>query len=202
MRVGIIGASGHAKVVYDAATSSGIEVAGFVDECAEEPSSLMGMPVATNIEDLDGADAFVIAIGDNETRRDRFEHYRNLGIAPATVAHASAVIADEVVVGAGTVVFAGAVINPGTTIGENTIINSSASIDHDCEIGRHAHVAPGSAIAGNVSVGEGAFLGIGTTVVPDTALGPWSTCGAGSVVLDDVAEGDTVVGVPARSVEG
>lgn len=202
MSVGIIGASGHAKVVFDAARSSGLGVAGFVDECADEPSSLMGMPVATDIADLDRVNSFIIAIGANETRKARFEHYVSLGLTPATVVHSSAIIADDVHVGAGTVVFAGAVVNASTTIGENAVVNTNASIDHDCVIGGHTHIAPGCAIAGGVSIGDGALLGIGTSVIPKVSIGAWSVCGAGSVILGDVAEKSTVVGAPARPVEG
>jgi sugar O-acyltransferase (sialic acid O-acetyltransferase NeuD family) len=201
MRLGIIGASGHAKVVCDAALSSGVEVVGFVDEHASSPGTLVGRPVATGIEGLDGVDAYVIAIGDNRTRKARFEHYAGLGMRAAAIVHPSAILADDVVVGAGTVVFAGAVINPSTTIGENVIVNTNASIDHDCDVAAHVHIAPGSSIAGDATVGEGALLGIGSSVVPGTRIGPWSICGAGAAVVRDVDAEATVVGVPARPLE-
>jgi acetyltransferase EpsM len=51
-----------------------------------------------------------------------------------------------------------------------------------------------------VVIGEGAFIGTNATIMPEVHIGPYATIGAGAVVLKDVAAGDTVVGVPAKSL--
>ena len=201
MRLAIIGAGGHAKVVADAARSAGLEVAGFVEEREIVFPILLGLPVVSDIGALE-PDAFVAAIGDNAARKDCFDRYIERGLTATTIVHSSAVVTAGVEVGRGTVVFAGVVINIDTAIGDNVIINASASVDHDCSIGSHAHVAPGCLLAGGVRVGDGALLGIGTCVTPGIEIGEWSVCGAGAAVVRDVTARSTVAGVPARPLQG
>ena len=47
---------------------------------------------------------------------------------------------------------------------------------------------------------EGAFIGLGARVIQCLTIGEWSTVGAGAVVRHDVPPGQTVVGVPARTL--
>lgn len=49
-------------------------------------------------------------------------------------------------------------------------------------------------------IGDGVHIGSNTVLVAPVKLGKNVTTGAGAVVLHDVADGDTVVGVPARSL--
>ena len=50
-------------------------------------------------------------------------------------------------------------------------------------------------------IGDGVHIGSNTVLVAPVKLGKNVTTGAGAVVLRDVADGDTVVGVPARSLK-
>ena len=50
-------------------------------------------------------------------------------------------------------------------------------------------------------IGDGVHIGSNTVLVAPVKLGKNATTGAGAVVLHDVADGDTVVGVPARSLK-
>lgn len=198
MRIVVIGAGGHAKVVIDALESAGHELAGVIDETgrtAEILGHAVLSPGATP-----AADGFVIAIGDNALRKARFEHYVGLGWTPVAVVHASATVAPGAAIGPGTVVFAGVVVNPDATIGANVILNTGCTVDHDCVIADHVHVAPGVNLCGGVSVGEGTLLGVGACATPGARIGAWSTIGAGAAVIDEVADGITAVGVPAREV--
>ena len=77
----------------------------------------------------------------------------------------------------------------------------ACTLDHDVVLGEGVYLSPGVNLAGTVVVEEGAFIGIRATVAPGVRIGAWATVGAGAVVLHDVAPGDTVVGVPARSLQ-
>lgn len=199
MSVAVIGGGGHAKVVVDALERCGAQVAGVVDEGRPMRERLWGTPVVPAIEDI-AADGFVVAIGDNRRRRERFDFYCRSGYRPVTVVHPATTLGRGVTVGAGSFVAAGACVNSDTVIGPNTIINTGASVDHDCRIGAHVHVAPGVRLAGGVAVGEGVLLGIGTVVTPMRLIGAWAVCGAGAVVVGDVPPSVVAKGVLARWV--
>lgn len=199
MRVAVIGAGGHAKVVLDCLAAAGIPVAGVVDERRNDGRTVCGFSVVGDIAQLD-ADAFVIAIGDNDKRRSAYVRHLQQGYDACTCIHPSAIVSPSATVGPGAVVLAGVIVNPESHVSEDAIVNTGARIDHECLIGAHAHVAPAVALAGGVSIGEGAFLGIGTVVLPKVSVGAWATCGAGAVVTRDVPADVTAVGVPARVV--
>ena len=57
-------------------------------------------------------------------------------------------------------------------------------------------------IAGEVKLGEGVMIGAGANVLNGLRVGAFSKVGAGAVVTKDVEEGVTVVGVPARKMNG
>lgn len=183
-------------MVIDALEAAGDEVGAVLDESGAT-RSILGYDVTSHA--TAGADGFVVAIGDNEVRRERFEHYRSTGLRAVSVVHPSAVIAPGVDIGAGSVVFAGVIVNRDATIGENVILNTGCTVDHDCRIDDHVHVAPGVSLCGNVVVGEGALVGVGACAVPGAEIGPWAVVGAGSTVTEPVEAGVTVVGSPARS---
>lgn len=76
-----------------------------------------------------------------------------------------------------------ATLGSGVNIGAGTI---TANYD-----GKHKHATV---------IGDGAHIGSNSVLVAPVKLGKNVTTGAGAVVLRDVADGDTVVGVPARSL--
>jgi acetyltransferase EpsM len=45
-------------------------------------------------------------------------------------------------------------------------------------------------------------VGIGASVIQAVRIGRYSTVGGGAVVIDDVPDATTVVGVPARPLQG
>jgi sugar O-acyltransferase (sialic acid O-acetyltransferase NeuD family) len=198
VRLLVIGAGGHAKVVIDAARCARIEVAGVIDE-PRGRTDLLGAPITEDPDGID-ADGFIIAVGDNAARKLLFERYSESGLLPVAVVHPSAIIADGVEIGGGTLVAAGVVVNIDTRIGVNAILNTSCTVDHDCAIEDHAHVGPMTGLCGGVSVGEGALIGAGCSVIPLRAIGEWSVVGAGAAVVADVPAGEVHAGVPARPI--
>ena len=199
-RLTIVGAGGHAKVVLAAARAAGFEVAALADDdTSRHGSQVLGTEVVGLAGPVlaDPGALAVLAIGDNATRA-------RLGAAAncrfATIVHPSAVVEEDVELGAGTVVFAGAAIQPGTRLGAHCIVNTAASIDHDCVLGAAVHVAPGTRLGGDVTLADGVFLGIGAVVAPGLTVAERTVVGAGAAVIQDLPGNVTAVGVPARPV--
>lgn len=202
-KIYIIGAGGHGQVVLDTLIKSGILPTGFLDDNVSIGGKILDIPVVGKIslaKNLDGQ--FVVAVGNNTTRRRIVEMLQLPDEKYFTVIHPSVVLGKNVKIGVGSMIVGGVVINTQTTIGKHTIINTSVSLDHHNIIGSFVHIAPGTHTGGNVKVGEGAFLGIGVSVIPGIKIGKWSVIGAGSVIIDDVPDYAVVVGNPGRIVKG
>lgn len=194
MKLTIIGASGHGKVVADIARKNGYDEIVFLDD---NPNIKFcgNYPVIGNTNNtIDGA-AFV-AVGNNQIR-ERLSY----GRAVVTLIHPNAIISDDVVIGNGTVIMAGAIINSGAKIGNGCIINTSSSVDHDCIIGDFVHISVGAHLCGTVLVGDHTWIGAGATVSNDIIICKDCLVGAGAVVVSNIEKKGTYVGVPARRIK-
>ncbi len=198
MRLLVVGAGGHAKVVIDAAAEAGFEIAGVIGIATDAPE-ILDHPVS---QDREGvlADGFIVAIGDNALRSRYFAEYRAAGLAPASVVHPSVILGSDVEIGAGTFIAAGVVINTGTRIAEDCILNTACTVDHDCVVDAHVHIGPQVALCGGVTLGEGVLLGAGSCASPRASVGAWSVIGAGAAVVGELPSHTVCVGVPARVV--
>ena len=203
-RVAIWGASGHGRVVADAARRQGLHVVAFIDDDpAKAGAPFAGVHVlgSAGLAELREMGARLhIAVGHCRTRARLAELGITRGLRLCSVLHPSAVIADDVTLGEGSFVAAGVVVNSGTQIGANVILNTSSSVDHDCSVQDGTHVAPGVHIGGLVQIGAGAFVGIGATVSNCRQIGARTIVGAGAVVLRDLPADVVAYGVPARVI--
>jgi sugar O-acyltransferase (sialic acid O-acetyltransferase NeuD family) len=198
VRLLVVGAGGHAKVVIDAAEAAGFEIAGVLGT-AGDASEILGHPVSQDPEGVQ-ADGFIVAIGDNALRSRFFAEYRAAGLAPSSVVHPSAILGTDVVIGDGTFIAAGVIVNTGARVGADTILNTGCTLDHDCIIGAHSHIGPQAALCGAVILGEGVLLGVGSCASPRSSVGEWSVVGAGAAVVGDLPARSVCVGVPARAI--
>ena len=175
MRILILGAGGHAKVLREVFRVLNIG------------------PVVLSEDDTVGpADAVVIGLGDLAKRRKLYQSHR----PTLDAVHPSAVMApDAFREGSAVQIMAGAVIQPGARIGPNTIINTRASVDHDCTVGAHSHIAPGATLCGGVTLGEGCFVGAGATIVQGVRIEAGTFVPAGTLVV-----GQTDFRKPVRAV--
>lgn len=196
----IFGASGHGKVVADAAECSGWSHIHFFDDSKIEPHK--HWKLAGNFEELcreaSSYDGIIVAIGDNSIRHQKMMQLEKCNSTFATVMHPSAVISRYTEIGNGTVILAGAVINSDVRIGCGVIINTGATVDHDCEVSDYAHVSPGAHLAGGVHIGFRTWVGIGACIKQSVSIGNDTIVGAGAVVLKDIPNDKIAIGNPAR----
>lgn len=203
-KVLIIGAGGHAQVVADILMCAKIVPIGYLDD---NPQSLgkryLDIPVLGSLSQVPEVkhDYVIVAIGNNQRRKQIFDHLVSVNESFLTAIHPSAIIAPSATIGIGTMICAGAIINPCSIIGNNVIINTGSTIDHHNTINHHAHIAPGVNIGGTVSIEEGAFIGIGASIIPQQSIGAWSTVGAGATIITSVEPNTTYVGTPGRKIQ-
>lgn len=204
-RLALLGASGHGKVIADAALASQWKDIVFFDDAWPTVTSNGPWQVAGSramlLEQLGEFDGVIVAIGNCLIRAKRHRELSAEGALMATIIHPHAYVSPYSTIGAGTVVMAGAVINAGASISDASIINTSASVDHDCQLGFGVHISPGAHLAGNVTVGANAWVGIGAVVRQGLSIGTGTTVGAGAVVVKSVESGVTVVGNPATPLK-
>ncbi len=111
--------------------------------------------------------------------------------------------AAEITLGDGVVLSRGVhlVAMTGITIGKGVMIGEYSSI-RDANHRRQAGLPIRNAgyIAKPIVIGDEVWIGRGAIVLGGVTIGEGATIGANAVVTRDVAAGDTVVGVPARSM--
>lgn len=208
MKLAIVGAGGHGRVVLDILRAAGgHEVVAFIDSNPQLTGRRVdGVRVAGTWDALGGLAAegvrgVVVAIGDNGVRRGFAEEVSRTGFELVSAVHPSAQIASNTKLGNNVVVAAGAVVSAHCQIGDSVILNTGCIVDHESMIGTAAHICPGVRLAGHVTVESGAFVGIGATIVQNVRIGFDAVVGAGAVVIRDVHPMTTVVGVPAAEIK-
>ncbi|MCJ8272641.1 MAG: acetyltransferase [Psychrosphaera sp.] len=205
VKLAILGAGGHGKVVADAALASGkwTDII-FFDDGYPEKKSIGPWSIGGDFQALVDAShsytGIVVAIGNNKIRLEKQQEVSRLGGRIISVIHPDASISPYAYIGAGSVVMAGAVVNPFAKIGAACIINSNCVVEHDCSLADAVHISPGSLIAGGVSIGARAWIGIGSCVRQSIQIGAGVVTGAGSVVVKDITVPGVYVGNPATEL--
>lgn len=202
MKLLIIGAGGHAKVVIDVARAAGFEPIAALDPVAVgqicNGVEVLGSDTMAPEIFASGTSMAAIAIGENRLRCRIAEHLQTIGFTFPRLVHPTAVVSGSAKIGVGTIVMSNAVVNADASIGDFVIVNSSAIVEHDCVLGRGAHVAPGTCLGGGVRVGCGALIGIGSVARPRSIIGDFAVVGAGSTIISDIPADCIAMGSPAR----
>lgn len=199
MKLTILGASGHGKVIADIARLRGYDEMEFLDD-NQSLTSCCNIPVTGTLQKAkEIRNDLFIAIGNTDLRRELMETFSEKHFP--VLCHPNAVIGEDVRIGAGTAIMAGTVINACVDIGKGVIINTSSSVDHDCMIHDYVHIAVGAHVCGNVEIGEGTWIGAGSTISNNVTICPHCMIGAGAVVVKDIDIPGTYIGVPARRKE-
>jgi acetyltransferase EpsM len=212
----IVGAGGHGSELFSyiqdmVAQGQPLHVAGFVDD--HKPRGPWGASeIVGNLDDLKERALqhpqqtfhYITAVGDNRVRRQLVQKIDALeapNITPWTLRHPSAVVAQNVEIGAGTCLAPGTIVTAGARLGQHCIVNVNASISHDCAIGDFVNINPRVALCGGVKVGEGCYVGAGSTIIERLTIGEWTTIGAGATAISHIPAHTTAVGVPARVIK-
>lgn len=87
-----------------------------------------------------------------------------------------------------------------TVIKSGTKIDHYVHVGHNSRIGRDCFIAAGVVFCGSSIIGEKSWVGVGSIIKQSTKVGRCATLGLGAVVIKDVDDGDTVAGVPAKSL--
>lgn len=201
------GATGHAKVLYEAIEGTDIRLVGLVDNRAIR-SPIPDVPMFNGAAGLDawlerrgGAHGLHCAVavggGRGKDRIELLDLFKARGIEVLTLIHRTAFVARDASLGEGCQVLAQSAVCTHTRLGRGVIVNTAASVDHDGEIGDGVHIGPGARLAGEVVVGARAFVGMGAVILPRLTIGEDAVVGAGAVVTRDVAPGVLVTGNPA-----
>jgi sugar O-acyltransferase (sialic acid O-acetyltransferase NeuD family) len=198
----LLGASGHGKVVADAALASGWDVVEFFDDAWPKhqrngPWFVTG-DTRTLVDRLSEFQGVVVAIGDCSVRWGLHQELQSVGAPLVTVVHPTATVSRYAELGVGCVVMAGAVVNVDACVGQAGIINTGATVDHDCQLADAVHICPGAHLSGNVSVGSCTMVGVGAAIAQGIRIGSHVVIGAGAVVIRSVGDSCVVAGNPAR----
>lgn len=208
MKIAIIGAGGHGRVVLDIINSDNqFNVVGFIDanpslqgKCVDKVPVIGDLSQISQFQEL-GIVAAVVAIGDNAIRDQYAQALAKANIQLINAIHRSANIATTAQIGTNAVIASGVNICAHATVEDSAICNTGCIVDHESHIGHCSHICPGVRLAGHVTVEPYAMIGIGATVIQGITIGQGAVVGAGTVVLEDVPPHTTVVGVPARIVK-
>lgn len=194
----ILGAGGHAKVVYDAAVLSGIHVDGLAVRDLKE-KGFSGLKLISE-DEIGSDDNLILGIGDNRTRLTLYNELISINAKVLTVIHPNACVSPSAIIGEGSVVLAGCIVNHSAVCGRCCILNTSSVIEHDCRIESGVHISPGAVLCGGVSVGMESWVGANSVVREYKKIGRGCIIGAGSVVIDDVPDRTKGAGVPFKVI--
>ncbi len=197
--VTLVGAGGHAKVVFEAISTRSETFNNLImirDDTVGAPDSrFMGLVIETPalLEDMNGINLHV-AIGDNHTRQRIFIEGCKRGACLHTIIHKRSHVCDVEAIGAGTFIGSGAIVSVQASVSDGVIVNHNAVVDHDCFVSAFCHVGPGAVLGGNVTLGQRVMIGAGAVVLPNITIGDDSIVGAGSVVTRAIPQGKKWIG--------
>lgn len=205
----IIGAGSLGKLTIDCVLRNNehkINNIGILDDNPDlHGHSILGVPVIGSVnesvflsenEDI----SFVVAIANNEIRRNIVSKYQNLQFK--NVISKQATVSPFSEMGQGNIILPGVVIDPDAKIKNHVIVNKSSTVAHDVVLYNFSQVSPGVNFGGFVEVDECTFIGLGAKILPFIKITRHVVIGAGAVVTKNIDKPKTVyVGNPARILE-
>ena len=147
MKLLVLGAGGHGRVVADIAAQTGkYSEIKFLDDKATG-TDIIG--TCADYLKFKGEDTEMYpAFGNNKGRVEWEEKMEASSIKLATIIHPLAYVSPKAVIAPGCVLMPYAIVNTGTVVNKACIINCGAIVDHDCVLEAGCHLAPGAIVKG------------------------------------------------------
>ncbi|WP_445666649.1 acetyltransferase [Fodinibius sp. AD559] len=200
----LLGYSGHAYVVAEAAFKAGIAIHYYADkeEAQNDPFNLdyLGYEGGNDFDGWNKGFGFILGIGNNDIRTKLGKLVTSRKEELLTIIHPSAELSKSADVGQGTFVSSQASVNALSNIGRFVILNTNCVIEHECHIADGTHIAPGAVLAGNVKVGQSSFIGANAVVKDGVTIGENVIVGAGATIINDIPHNKKIVGNPGREI--
>ena len=163
MRLIILGAGGHGKVVADLASQTGkYDEVKFLDDNSTDERVIGKCGNFANFKNEDTE--MYPAFGNNKGRIEWENKMEEAGIKLAKIIHPLAYISPQAEVVDGCVIMPYAIVNTGTKIKKANIINIGAIVDHDCILEEGCHLAPGAIVKGENHLPEGTKVDSGEVI--------------------------------------
>ena len=147
MKLIILGAGGHGRVVADLASQTGkYEEICFLDDNSKDERVVGKCDNFANFanEDTEMYPAF----GNNQGRVEWENKIEEAGIKLAKIIHPLAYVSPKAEIADGCVIMPYAIVNTSTVVKKACIINIGAVVDHDCILEEGCHIAPGAIVKG------------------------------------------------------
>ena len=151
MRLIILGAGGHGRVVADLAEQTGrYEKIYFLDDNAIDDNVIGKCSDYIKFKSQDTE--MYPAFGNNIGRIEWENKIEEAGIKLAKIIHPLAYVSPKATIADGCVIMPYAIVNTSVEIKKACIINIGAMIDHDCILEEGCHLAPGAIVKGENKV--------------------------------------------------
>lgn len=196
----IVGASGHAKEVFD--NYQNTENLFFFDNVSSfEKPILFDKKIIQSFDELHEIETqkeFILGLGGVLHRYNLYQKFVDLGFKPHSIIAKNAQVSASANLGDGLNIMSFVFIGPDSNIGKGSLINAHSSIHHDVVIGDFVEISPGAKILGNSTIGAFSTIGTNATILPKVKIGKNVIVAAGAVVTKDVPDNCMVAGVPAQ----
>ena len=147
MRLIILGAGGHGRVVADIAEQTGkYDEVVFLDDNSNYDKVIGKCSDYIKVKSQDTE--MYPAFGNNQGRVDWENKIEGAGIKLAKIIHPLAYVSPKADIADGCVIMPYAIVNTSTVVKKACIINIGAIVDHDCILEEGCHLAPGAIVKG------------------------------------------------------
>lgn len=204
----VIGALGFAKELLEVLAENNIEDFLFFDNVTSDPDGCIFKnfnvvrDLAHCAKHFATDHRFVLGVGNVQTRHKLFKEFTDLGGELAGVASLRSSIGSFNRIDPTCTIMQHVIIENDNTIGRGVLLHVGAFVSHDVVIDDFCEISPFSKLLGGCQIGSFCSIGTGAIILPRIKIGSQVTVGAGAVVTKDIPDGLTVVGIPAKNING
>ena len=200
----IVGYSGHAYVVIEAALKAGFSIDYYAEklESSQNPFDLkyIGYEQSDDFRGYNKGHGFVLGIGSNQIRSKIGDLLRKKDEKILTITHPSSQVSNNAIIDTGAFISSNVSVNAFAKVGRYVILNTNCVVEHECIIEEGVHIGPGAVLSGNVKVGKKSFIGANAIIKEGITIGENVIVGAGSTIIRDISSQKKIVGNPGREI--